>query len=52
MAFGRLAEAKNQADLKAVLAILKSSGAKIVFAPFYDNFDQEYEDVKIFEEAK
>ena len=32
-----------------MLAILKSSGAKIVFAPFYDNVDQEYEDVKIFE---
>ena len=51
-AFGRLAEAKDQTDLKAALAILKKSGAKIVFAPFYDNFDQEYEDVKIFEAAQ
>ena len=24
----------------------------VVFAPLYDNFDQEYEDVKIFEAAK
>ena len=51
-AFGRLAEAKDQADLNAALAILKKSGARIVFAPFYDSFDQEYEDLKIFEAAK
>ena len=51
-AFGRLAEAKDQADLQAALSILKSSKAKIVFASFYDNFDQEYEDLKMFESAK
>jgi len=51
-ALGRLAEAKDQADLNAALAILKKSGARIVFAPFYDSFDQEYEDLRIFEAAK
>ena len=51
-AFGRLAEATDQADLKAAVAIVKASGARVVFAPFYDSFNQEYEDLKIFEAAE
>ena len=50
--FGRLAEAKDREDLLAALGRIKSAGVRVVFASLYDDCDQEYRDLRIFEEAR
>ena len=50
--FGRLAEAKDHEDLLKAIAHVKKSGAKVVFAPFYADCNEEYRDLKIYDSVK
>jgi hypothetical protein len=50
--FGRLAEAKDHEDLLKAIAYVKKSGAKVVFAPFYADCNEEYRDLNIYDSVK
>ena len=50
--FGRLTEAEDREDLLKALSIIKKSGAKVVFAPFYADHNEEYADLKLYDSVK
>ena len=50
--FGRLAEATDQANFSKALSIVKKSGAKVIFASFYSDCNEEYRDLELYEKAE
>ena len=50
--FGTLAgSALPEKDVKEALRIIKKSGATVVFAPLYENVDEEYADLALWNEV-